>query len=213
MRRILSGGAFGVRIVRLVRSRAIATAGASLLALVALAGCPGSTQTQMRQAVPIGSDLRLSLSPAERSYLESLPVLRLGTDPHWAPMSYVDEHSRLEGISADYLSFIRDSLGVRLRIVPTHSWGETVRLANNGGPTQTLALQSGSVAIDAGDDSVLNGTDTPGIVLATDQRIYARKAGLHLLQILLLQCARPLSSCWQPLSLSFSVRDLCSARD
>lgn len=131
MRRILSGAAFGGRIVRLVRCRAIAMAGASLLALVALAGCTGSTQT--RQAAPIGSDLRLSLSPAERAYLESLPVLRLGTDPHWAPMSYVDEHSRLEGISADYLSFILDTLGVRLRIVPTHSWGETIQLANNGG--------------------------------------------------------------------------------
>ncbi|MEA3121395.1 MAG: two-component system, NarL family, sensor histidine kinase EvgS [Paraburkholderia sp.] len=131
MRRILSGPALGRRIMRLVGSRAIATAGASLLALVALAGCPGSTQT--RQAAPVGSDLRLSLSPAERSYLESLPVLRLGTDPQWAPISYVDEHSRLEGISADYLSFIRDSLGVRLRIVPTHSWGETIQLANSGG--------------------------------------------------------------------------------
>ncbi len=131
MRRILNGGAFGERVVRLVRSRAITKAGASLLALVALAGCPSSTHT--RQAAPIGSDLRLSLSPAERAYLESLPVLRLGTDPQWAPMSYVDEHSRLEGISADYLSFIRDTLGVRLRIVPTHSWGETIQLANNGG--------------------------------------------------------------------------------
>jgi hypothetical protein len=39
-------------------------------------------------------------------------------------------------------------------------------LQNNGGPTQTFALLSGSPAIDAGDDSVLG----PPLSLTTDQR-------------------------------------------
>jgi hypothetical protein len=43
-------------------------------------------------------------------------------------------------------------------------------LANNGGPTPTLALLPGSPAIDAGDDSLADGTD---------QRGYARKGGLQ----------------------------------
>jgi hypothetical protein len=47
-------------------------------------------------------------------------------------------------------------------------------LANNGGPTFTMALQTGSPAIDAGDDSVTN-------TLATDQRGagFPRRAGQH----------------------------------
>jgi uncharacterized repeat protein (TIGR01451 family)/CSLREA domain-containing protein len=50
-------------------------------------------------------------------------------------------------------------------------------LANNGGPTQTMALNSGSVAIDAGDDSVL----TPPLGLVTDQRGpgFPRQVGAH----------------------------------
>ncbi len=49
-------------------------------------------------------------------------------------------------------------------------------LASNGGPTQTIALLPGSVAIDAGDDAVL--TD-PRTRFTSDQRGYPRKTGAH----------------------------------
>ncbi|HEY6332562.1 MAG TPA: choice-of-anchor Q domain-containing protein [Blastocatellia bacterium] len=50
-------------------------------------------------------------------------------------------------------------------------------LQNNGGPTATMALLTGSRAIDAGDDSVLG----PPFDLTTDQRGvgFARKSGAH----------------------------------
>jgi hypothetical protein len=48
-------------------------------------------------------------------------------------------------------------------------------LADNGGPTQTMALLPGSPAIDAGDDSVLG----PPLALATDQRGMPRRSGAH----------------------------------
>ncbi len=48
-------------------------------------------------------------------------------------------------------------------------------LQNNGGPTMTMALLAGSIAIDAGDDSVLGLPYS----LTTDQRGLARKAGSH----------------------------------
>ncbi|MGB8337754.1 MAG: choice-of-anchor Q domain-containing protein, partial [Burkholderiales bacterium] len=54
-------------------------------------------------------------------------------------------------------------------------------LADNGGPTQTHALLSGSTAIDAGNDCVLDNSCTPplGVTLTTDQRGtgFARKVG------------------------------------
>lgn len=46
-------------------------------------------------------------------------------------------------------------------------------LSNNGGPTQTIPLLCSSVAIDAGDDGVLD----PPLSLTTDQRGYPRKFG------------------------------------
>jgi hypothetical protein len=48
-------------------------------------------------------------------------------------------------------------------------------LQNNGGPTFTRALLSGSGAIDAGDDAVLGAP----LNLTTDQRGHPRKAGAH----------------------------------
>jgi CSLREA domain-containing protein len=50
-------------------------------------------------------------------------------------------------------------------------------LASNGGPTQTMALGTGSVAINTGDDAVT----LPPLSLTTDQRGpgYARKSGTH----------------------------------
>lgn len=128
---------------RSARSRAFAARLAKLFAasvLAVLAGCPASHGTP--RSPRAGWDLRLSLAPEERTYLASLPELRIGTDPEWAPMAYVDDTGRLEGISADYLHFIHDTLGVRLRIVPTHSWSETIRLANSGGLDLVVAASS-----------------------------------------------------------------------
>lgn len=48
-------------------------------------------------------------------------------------------------------------------------------LANNGGPTPTMALLHGSPALDAGDDALLG----PPYNLTTDQRGFPRKSGAH----------------------------------
>jgi len=48
-------------------------------------------------------------------------------------------------------------------------------LADNGGPTQTMALQEGSPAIDAGDDTICGGTLVGGV----DQRGVTRPQGSH----------------------------------
>ncbi len=48
-------------------------------------------------------------------------------------------------------------------------------LAGNGGPTQTMALGGGSLAIDAGDDSICGAAPVNGV----DQRGYGRTVGAH----------------------------------
>lgn len=48
-------------------------------------------------------------------------------------------------------------------------------LANNGGPTQTMALLTGSAAIDAGADAVCSAAPVSNL----DQRSYVRPAGVH----------------------------------
>jgi len=104
---------------------------ACIILALSIAGC--HTHGQDEQPPHIGWDLRIALSPQERAYLESLPPLRIGTDPHWAPIAFLDPSGRVGGISADYLDFVRQTLGLRLHIVPTGSWAKTVQLANEGG--------------------------------------------------------------------------------
>ena len=52
-------------------------------------------------------------------------------------------------------------------------------LANNGGPTQTIALQATSAAVDAGDDTVCSMTTGTAPVNNRDQRGFARPGGGH----------------------------------
>jgi LPXTG-site transpeptidase (sortase) family protein len=52
-------------------------------------------------------------------------------------------------------------------------------LQNNGGPTQTMALQIGSPAIDAGNDTVCNDSANPWSVNGVDQRGLTRPIGAH----------------------------------
>jgi len=101
-----------------------------IFAVVALGACP--RQDDGSGPLRVGRDLQLSLSPADRSYLESLPPLRIGVDPLWAPMAFVDSQGRIGGISADYLNFLQNTLRIRFELVPTRSWAETIRFANDG---------------------------------------------------------------------------------
>jgi hypothetical protein len=74
-------------------------------------------------------------------------------------------------------NLIRTSSGIPAGAIVSTANPLLAALANNGGPTPTMALQTGSPAIDAGDDSVLG----PPLNLTTDQRGtgFARKVGAH----------------------------------
>lgn len=101
-----------------------------LLLAGALYGC---SRQSASSAPPTASwRSRIPLSHAEKTYLDSLPPLRVGVDPLWSPMAFVDAQGHIDGISADYLAFLRNTLHLRIDVVPTRSWAETVRLANAG---------------------------------------------------------------------------------
>ena len=96
----------------------------------ALCACPSEDHNGAPPTLAWHS--RVPLSPAEQSYLASLPPLRVGVDPRWAPIAFVDAQGRADGISADYLGFLRDALHLRFVLVPTNSWADTIRMANAG---------------------------------------------------------------------------------
>jgi PAS domain S-box-containing protein len=101
---------------------------------VVVAGALYGCSRQSSGTAPLAASWRsrIPISHAEKAYLESLPALRVGVDPLWSPMAFVDAQGHIDGISADYLAFLQDTLHLRIEVVPTRSWADTVRLANAG---------------------------------------------------------------------------------
>ncbi len=67
------------------------------------------------------------LSEEERRWLAKHPVIRVGVDPDWYPLEFVDDQGRHAGISADYLALLESLLGVRFEVTTDLSWTEVMR--------------------------------------------------------------------------------------
>jgi len=70
---------------------------------------------------------KASLSAEERAWLASQPSVRVGIDPAWAPVSFVDERDAPQGIAVAYLRRLEAQLGVRLELITTPSWSAAKR--------------------------------------------------------------------------------------
>jgi signal transduction histidine kinase len=76
-------------------------------------------------------DPQLDLTPQEVQWLQEHPVIKVGFDPSWAPLEYVDKKGQIQGISGDYLRVIEKKLGIRFDFTVTSSWNETLENAKN----------------------------------------------------------------------------------
>lgn len=102
------------------------TAGWALLAGMLLFSGTGRAITAS-ECVPDdvqASPEAFALTPDEIGWLRANPVLRVGADPHWPPLSYFNEKGKLEGIDADILAILQEKLGVRFEVVHAASWSE-----------------------------------------------------------------------------------------
>lgn len=68
-----------------------------------------------------------ALTAEERAWLAQHPVLRVGVDPGWAPVEFVDESGVARGMSVAYLERLGAILGTRFEIVKSPTWTDTVR--------------------------------------------------------------------------------------
>ncbi len=75
---------------------------------------------------------RLALTPREQAWLDAHPSIRIGIDPDWEPIEFVDKQGLHRGISADFLSRIRDMLGVDFTYSPGLSWSQVMEQAKTG---------------------------------------------------------------------------------
>ena len=77
--------------------------------------------------------LAVELSPPEARYVEEHGVVTLCVDPDWVPFESINAQGEHEGIAADLLRLVAERTGLRLELVPTASWDESLAASRAGG--------------------------------------------------------------------------------
>ncbi len=72
------------------------------------------------------------VSKREKKWLIEHPVIRFAGDPNRLPYEAFDSQGRYVGIVAEHLKLIGQMLGIKIAIVPTQSWRESLGKLENG---------------------------------------------------------------------------------
>jgi len=113
-----------------------------LIFLIPLFSVPGGLVAEAAQAETKKIPEFLTLE--ERIWLDAHPIIRLAPDPDYAPIEFIDERGRFQGIAADYMALVEKMLDIRFTIVRLKSWDEVLRRAQTrevdmfGAATKTL---------------------------------------------------------------------------
>lgn len=112
---------------------AILLALSALLALLAsptsaLADDDGDAEEPEPCIVPLGPQL----NEAERNFIRSSRVIRVGIDNDWLPFEFLDEHGQHQGISAEYLARLSELVGLEFRPVIQPTWQHTLEAMQRG---------------------------------------------------------------------------------
>ncbi|WP_177428688.1 transporter substrate-binding domain-containing protein [Candidatus Venteria ishoeyi] len=78
------------------------------------------------------SQQHLQLSTNERNWLKQHPSLTFTGDPNWLPYEAFDSDGRHIGMVAEHLQLIQQLLDIKLQIVPTNSWAESLQKVKQG---------------------------------------------------------------------------------
>ncbi|WP_242513514.1 diguanylate cyclase [Halochromatium salexigens] len=74
----------------------------------------------------------VALNPEERSHLLDQQPLRLCVDPQWMPYEHLDDDGHYRGMIADIHHALAKRLDIRLEILPTATWAESLQAAREG---------------------------------------------------------------------------------
>lgn len=82
----------------------------------------------------------ISLSQSEQAYLHMSDEITYCVDPDWMPFERINEKGQHEGMTADLMKEIERRIGVKLRVVPTNSWSESLLSVREGRCQLTSAV-------------------------------------------------------------------------
>jgi two-component system sensor histidine kinase EvgS len=86
-----------------------------------------------RKWIGFDSNIRkLSLSATEQQWLDQHKTIRFTGDPNWLPYEAFDKQGNYIGIVAEHLKLIEHKLGIKIEIIPTKTWSESVAKVKRG---------------------------------------------------------------------------------
>ncbi len=128
----VSVNAIGVRkdwpILRDILQKALSTLSRRELRNILRKWVPSAEEKE--QAPPLKN--RLILTPREQAWLDDHREIRIGIDRFWEPIEFVDSRGSHRGISADFLSRIKQMLGVEFTYSSSLSWSQVIEAAKAG---------------------------------------------------------------------------------
>jgi polar amino acid transport system substrate-binding protein len=74
----------------------------------------------------------LDLTLAQERYLQEQKEVSYCVDPNWMPFERISDSGKHEGMVADLLAKIEARLGLKLRLLPTNSWSESLEAVREG---------------------------------------------------------------------------------
>lgn len=118
-------------------SRRLFTAPAlRILALLAACALAMPTSRAAEEKTPSEQErhrrINVGLSSEEIEFLEKHDEFRVGIDPSWEPLDFINTEGAHDGLAAEMLRLVGKTVGVRFRVVPTASWEESLEFARRG---------------------------------------------------------------------------------
>jgi two-component system, NarL family, sensor histidine kinase EvgS len=96
---------------------------------------PGTKDQQGRKRGASRPSVAVSsvvLNKREKKWLAEHPLIRFAGDPNWLPYEAFDNQGHYVGIVAEHLRLIEQILGIKINIVSTNSWQESLKKLKNG---------------------------------------------------------------------------------
>ncbi|CAN0560617.1 unnamed protein product, partial [Laminaria digitata] len=71
---------------------------------------------------------RITLSQAEKRWISANPIVRVAPDPSYKPIEALDSAGQLTGMSADYLTLLEQTTGLRFEVTKPRNWDDAMRM-------------------------------------------------------------------------------------
>jgi len=69
----------------------------------------------------------ITLTEVENQWLQSHKVIKIGVDPAWPPIEYIDVATKkYQGIASDYVAYLENTLAIKMPYNPDLSWKQVI---------------------------------------------------------------------------------------